>query len=236
MKQKKTPQANLERSRSVFALIGLIVTLGVVIFAFEWKTYERELIDLGSLGLEIDEEIVPVTVRQKPLPPPPPPPICVFKVAKENIDVRDNIDIPDHQDFGPEEVIEFIEIKREEEPVDTVPFILVEKKPIFPGCENLKDVDQRDICFEQKLAEHIHSVFKYPPIAKDIGIQGKVFVSFVIDQEGNIIKATVARNVDRHLDAEALRIVGTFPKMTPGKQRGKPVPVAFTVPINFKLQ
>ncbi len=234
MRQKKNPQADLERSRSVFTLIGLIIALGVVIFAFEWKTYERELMDLGSLDMELDEEIVPVTIRQKPPPPPPPPPPVVIQVVEDDVEVEDDIDILD-QDFDEEEVIEIIE-EPEEEVLEPMNFMVVEKKPIFPGCENLKDADKQYNCFQRKIAEHIRNVFRYPPIAKDMGIQGKVFVTFVIDQEGNIIKATVARNVDRHLDAEALRIVGTFPKMTPGKQRGKPVPVAFTVPINFKLQ
>lgn len=235
MQQKKTPEADLERSRSIFTLIGLIIALGVVIFAFEWKTYERELMDLGNLDMEIDEEMVPITIRQKKPPPPPPPPPEVIQVVEDDIEIEDEIEIQD-QDFDEEEVIEIIEEPEEEEVLEPMNFMVVENKPVFPGCENLKDANEQYMCFQQKIGEHIKSVFKYPPIAKDMGIQGKVYVTFVIDQKGAITNATVARSVDKHLDAEALRIIGTLPKMTPAKQRGKSVPVAFTVPINFKLQ
>lgn len=235
MQQKKNPQADLERSRSIFTLIGLIIALGVVIFAFEWKTYERELMDLGSLDMEIDEEMVPVTIRQKKPPPPPPPPPEVIQVVEDDIEIEDEIEIQD-QDFDEEEVIEIIEEPEEEEVLEPMNFMVVENKPVFPGCEKLKDANEQYMCFNQKIAEHIRTVFKYPPIAKDMGIQGKVYVTFVIDQKGAITNATVARSVDKHLDAEAVRIVNTLPKMTPAKQRGKSVPVAFTVPINFKLQ
>ncbi|MCE2495916.1 MAG: TonB family protein [Flavobacteriales bacterium] len=235
MEQKKNPQADLERSRSIFTLIGLIVALGVVIFLFEWKTYERELMDLGSLDMEIDEEMVPVTLRQKKPPPPPPPPPEVIQVVEDDKEIEDEIKIQD-QDFDEEEIIEIIEEPEEEEVLEPMNFMVVENKPVFPGCENLKDANEQDMCFNQKINEHILTVFKYPPIARDMGIQGKVFVTFVIDQQGKITNATVGRGVDKHLDAEAVRIVNTLPQMTPAKQRGKSVPVAFTVPINFKLQ
>ena len=235
MEQKKNPQADLERSRSIFTLIGLIVALGVVIFAFEWKTYERELMDLGSLDMEIDEEMVPVTLRQKKPPPPPPPPPEVIQVVEDDKEIEDEIKIQD-QDFDEEEIIEIIEEPEEEEVLEPMNFMVVQNKPVFPGCENLKDANEQYMCFNQKIAEHIRTVFKYPPIAKDMGIQGRVFVTFVIDQQGKITNATVGRSVDKHLDAEAVRIVNTLPQMTPAKQRGKSVSVAFTVPINFKLQ
>jgi len=233
MDLKKNHKADLERNRIVYTLIGLVVSLTVVIGAFEWRTYERSTMDLGELDIELEEEIIPLTQREKKPPPPPPPPPEVIEVVEDEVIIEDEIEI-EEQDFDEDEVVEIIE--EEEEEVAPMNFMVVENKPVFPGCENIKNDQEQYMCFQQKIAEHIRSTFKYPQIAKDLGIQGKVYVTFVIDKTGKVINATVARSVDKHLDEEAVRIVNLIPQMTPAKQRGKSVPVTFTVPINFKLQ
>jgi periplasmic protein TonB len=234
MQSKKSPKADLEGRRGTFSLIGLIVAILVVIVAFEWRTYEASLMDLGSLNLELEEEIIPITEREKKPPPPPPPPE-VIEVVEDDVEIEKELEIQD-QDFDEEEVFEVIEQPEEEEDIAPMNFMVVENKPVYPGCEKYKNAEEQYNCFQQMIAQHIKNTFKYPPIAKDMGVQGKVFVNFVIDKNGNITNPQVVRSVDKHLDAEALRIVALLPKMTPASQRGKSVPVSFTVPINFKLQ
>jgi len=232
MKHKKNPQADLEKIRFVFVQIGLIVALLATIYAFEKKTYEGEIMDLGNVNLELEDDIIPITEREKPKPPPPPPPPEVIEIVEDDIELQDEIEI-EETETDEEEIIEIIE---EEETEEVFNFAVVEDKPVFPGCERIKDKKKRDLCFQQKIIEHINNVYKYPPIAKDMGIQGKVYVSFVIDKLGRVKGIKVVRSVDKHLDEEAARIVGTFPKFTPAKQRGRAVQVAYTVPISFKLQ
>ena len=235
MQSKKSPKADLEGRRGTFSLIGLIVAILVVIVAFEWRTYEASLMDLGSLNLELEEEIIPITEREKKPPPPPPPPPEVIEVVEDDVEIEKELEIQD-QDFDEEEVFEVIEQPEEEEDIAPMNFMVVENKPVYPGCEKYKNAEEQYNCFQQMIAQHIKNTFKYPPIAKDMGVQGKVFVNFVIDKNGKITNPQVVRSVDKHLDAEALRIVALLPKMTPASQRGKSVPVSFTVPINFKLQ
>ena len=232
MTHKKNPQADLEKIRVVFVQIGLIIALLATIYAFEKKTYEGEIMDLGNVNLELEDDIIPITEREQPKPPPPPPPPEVIEIVEDDIALQDELEI-EETETDEEEIIEIIE---EEETEEIFNFAVVEDKPIFPGCERVKDKKKRDLCFQQKIIEHINNVYKYPPIAKDMGIQGKVYVSFVIDKSGRVKGVKVVRSVDKHLDEEAARIVGTFPKFTPAKQRGRAVQVAYTVPISFKLQ
>jgi len=108
---------------------------------------------------------------------------------------------------------------------DTVsaPYAVVEQMPEFPG---------GDLALRKYLANSV----KYPVVAPENGIQGKVFVSFVVDRDGGISNVKVARGIDESLDKEAMRVVKSMPKWIPGKQNGQPVRVSFTVPINFVLQ
>ena len=115
-----------------------------------------------------------------------------------------------------------------------VPFAIIEDVPLFPGCERVKK-SQRRKCFQEKMARHISKNFRYPEIAQEMGIQGRVYVQFVIDKDGTIT-AIRTRGPDKNLEKEANRIIAKLPKMTPGKQRGRPVRVPFSIPITFRLQ
>jgi TonB family protein len=121
-----------------------------------------------------------------------------------------------------------------DEPDDSdidVPFAVIEEVPVFPGCENVAD---KRACFNEKLQEHISKNFRYPEIAQEMGIQGRVSVLFTIQKDGSIGNIRM-RGPDRNLEAEAQRIISKLPRMLPGKQRGKAVRVPFSIPIMFKL-
>ena len=132
-----------------------------------------------------------------------------------------------------EEIIEIVEVEEVEEDID-VPFAVIEDVPIFPGCERVKKSERRT-CFQEKMNRHIRKNFRYPEIAQEMGIQGRVYVQFVIAKDGSITGVRM-RGPDKNLEKEAARIIGKLPKMTPGKQRGRAVRVPFSIPITFRLQ
>jgi protein TonB len=123
----------------------------------------------------------------------------------------------------------------EEDDLDVVvPFAVIEDVPIFPGCENVSKDKRRD-CSQEKINKHIKRNFRYPEVAMELGIQGRVFVTFIIDKDGSITNILM-RGPDKNLEKEARRIISVLPKMTLGKQRGRAVRVPFSIPINFRLQ
>jgi protein TonB len=133
------------------------------------------------------------------------------------------------------EVIEIVEEVPEEED-EIFNFAVVENKPIYPGCENLATEDEKFMCFNQNIMTHIGKNFDFPELARQMGIQGKVYVNFVIEKNGKVSNVTIARGVDKLIDDEAIRVIKLLPKFTPAKQRGKPVRMQYTVPINARLQ
>lgn len=230
MELKKAPKVDLERSKQVFLMIGLVVALGAVLVAFEWKSRPSQVSSLGNLEVaEVEDEVIPITRQEQVQPPPPPPPpqvIEVLKIVDDNVDILDDMSLFDSEadketfiDVAP--VIQTVKEEKEEEEAQV--FFIVEEMPEFPGGE-------------AALRRFIANSIKYPQIAQENGIQGRVYVQFVVDRDGSITNASVARGVDPSLDKEALRVVNSLPKWKPGMQRGKPVKVSYTVPINFVLQ
>jgi protein TonB len=133
-----------------------------------------------------------------------------------------------------DEIVEVEEVEIEEEFDDVdVPFAVIEDVPIFPGCEKVAKSERRK-CFQEQMNKHIRRNFRYPEIAQEMGIQGRVFVQFIIGKDGNI-SGIRTRGPDKNLEKEANRIISKLPKMTPGKQRGRPVRVPFSIPVTFKL-
>lgn len=233
MEAKKNPKVSLEKLRGILFLSGLNLAFIIAIASIQYKSYDQSDFDLGSVdGMFEEEDLPPITEREQKPPPKEPPPPEVIEVVEDDIELEIELEIDD-METDEDEIIEIVE---EEETSDEVfTFAVVEDKPVFPGCEDVPKAE-REICFQQKLTQHINSVFKYPEISKANGIDGKVYVQFVIDKTGNITNPQVIRGVDQYLDAEALRIVKTLPKSVPAKQRGKPVKMVFTVPIVFRLQ
>ena len=216
MEPKKNPEISLEKKKGLFFQIGLVVTLVIVLGAFEWKSYEKVDYNLGQLNLDdLEEEIIPITKQEKSPPPPPPPPPEVIVI------VEDIVEIVDEAKIETTESDEMVAIEIEEES-DEEFFMVVENMPEFPGGD-------------LGLMKYIQKNVKYPPIAKEYNITGKVYVSFIVDKSGSVTDVKIAKGVDKSLDAEAVRVVKSLPKYKPGKQRGKAVRVMFTIPINFTL-
>lgn len=227
MEVKKTPKADLENKRNIFLWIGLVVALGVVLAAFEYKTTPKASVDLGDVQeQEVEEEIIPITREQEVQPPPPPPPkvVEVLNIVDDDAEIEDELEIEDTE-ADEETMIDVSPVVQaeEEEEEESKVFFIVEDMPEFPGGE-------------VALRQFIANAINYPVIAQENGIQGKVYITFVVNTDGSITDARVARGVDPSLDKEALRVVNTLPKWKPGKQRGEEVRVSYTVPINFVLQ
>ncbi|MBT5787527.1 MAG: energy transducer TonB [Flavobacteriaceae bacterium] len=226
MEPKKNPKVDLARNSGPYFAIGLCLVLFLSWKLVEYKSYDKSTIDIGMLNVADDEiEDVPLTEQLKTPPPPPPPAVVtqVLEVVKDEEDVEETV--IESTETTQEEIIKDVEVMEEEVEADV---------PLFPGCERVKKSERRK-CFQEKMDKHVLKNFRYPEIAQEMGIQGRVYVQFVIDKDGTITGIR-ARGPDKNLEKEALRIMGKLPTMTPGKQRGRAVRVPFSYPINFRLQ
>ena len=227
MEQKKSDKANLETKRGIFLQVGLVVVLGITLAAFEWSSKPNMENRLGELAdMDLEEEIIPITRQQevKPPPPPPPPKVTeVLNIVEDDVEIEDELIIEDAEADQDME-IEIVEFEEEEEVAEEEVFFIVEDMPSFQGKG------------QEGFREWIAKNLRYPEIAAENGISGKVYVQFAVNSKGNVVDAVVVRGVDPALDKEAVRVVMASPKWAPGKQRGKSVKVQFTFPINFVLQ
>ncbi len=230
MNIKKSSKASLENRRSIFLLMGFVAVLAFVYIAFEWTQVEVTVYESVSLEPVIEEEIEIIQTIEA-LPPPPPPDIPevieVLNVVEDDVETAEII-IDSEDDRDKEVVIRpptttYTSGVYSEEADAEVVFMVVEDMPGFPGGD-------------AALLKYLHDNIKYPVIAQESGIQGRVICQFVVNRDGSIVDVEVVRGVDRSLDAEAIRVVQNMPKWMPGKQRGKAVRVKFTLPINFRLQ
>jgi periplasmic protein TonB len=227
MEVKKSPKADLENKKTIFMQIGIVLALAAILVAFEWSS--TDLKDSGMVltdDLMAEEEIVPITRQEeiKPPPPPPPPRVAdVLNIVQDDVELDDELDLNTEMDENAEVDISASVEVAEEDTEDAPVFFIVEEMPEFPGGT-------------EALQRYIASSIKYPVIAQENGIQGRVFVSFVVSAKGSVEAVKIARGVDPNLDKEAIRVVMAMPAWKPGKQRGKPVKVSYTVPINFVLQ
>ncbi len=234
MEPKKNPKADIGRNSGLYFVIGLTLTMLIVYGALEWKTYDKT--NDYDISMNVDDDLdeeVPMTEQIK-TPPPPPPPAApeIIEVVEDEEEVEETV-IESTETSQEEEVIEVEDVAVEEEIEDVdVPFAVIEDVPIFPGCENESD---KRACFNSMMQKHISKNFRYPEIAQEMGIQGRVSVMFVIQKDGSIGGVRM-RGPDKNLEKEAARIIDKLPKMTPGKQRGRAVRVPFSIPITFKLQ
>jgi periplasmic protein TonB len=228
MDLKKTTKADLENKKMIFTEIGLVIALALILLAFEWKSYEKTVVDLGTRQVEnIAEEIIPIT-EQKIKPPPvaPPKQIVKINVVDDEIEVEDDIDINVEADDNTEVeayVAPVKEMEAEESAEEVQIFMVVESMPAYPGGE-------------AELYKFLAENIKYPQMAKESGIQGRVFVTFVVERDGSVTDVRVLRGIGGGCDEEAIRVVQNMPKWTPGKQRGKSVRVQYNLPVKFTLQ
>lgn len=226
MEEKKSPKANLENKKLMFIQIGLIISLVVAWAVFEMKSYDKREIDESLLRSTevLDEEMVEITKQEEPKPQPVemPKTTTQLEIVEDDVEVED-IEINAEMDQN-EVVEEYVapEIE-EEEVVEQEIFQIVEEMPSFPGGE-------------QKLLEYVAKNVKYPQIARESGIKGRVFISFVVEPDGSVSNVKVLRGIGGGCDEEAMRVVKSMPKWKPGKQRGKAVRVSYMLPVNFQLQ
>ena len=226
MEEKKTPKANLESKKLMFTQIGLIISLLIAWAVFEVKVKADREIDESLLNREIvmDEEMVEITKQeeQKPQPVEQPQQTTQLEIVDDNVETEDiNINAEVEQNEIIEEYVapEVVE----EEVVEQEIFQIVEEMPQFPGGE-------------AKLMEYVAKNIKYPQIARETGIQGRVFVGFVVEPDGSISNVKLLRGIGGGCDEEAMRVIKSLPKWKPGKQRGKAVRVSYQIPVLFKLQ
>lgn len=231
MEIKKSEKVNLEKYRTIFIEIGLIVALLIAFLAFEFSTTAQKAEGFGELLKQEDEvDLIEIT-RQNEVPLPPPPPMQktvsqILDIIDDKVKVEDDLDIDaDDDENTRQDVMEMSTVVLDDEPdfVEPQIFVNVEKMPQFPGGER---------ALIKYIAEHI----KYPEMAKENDIQGTVYVKFVVDEKGNVTNVGIIRGVDEHLDQEAIRVVKSLPKWTPGEQNQKPVKVSHSLPIRFALQ
>ena len=229
MEIKKSEKANLENKKLLFLELGLIVSLGITLIAFEWTSTETNVSTLeAEAEVVLEEEIIPITQET----PPPPPAAPKIPVLSDQIDiVDDEIEIDDDMFMNLEddanlgvEIMDYVEVEEEVVEEEAIPFQLVEEKPSFQG----GDANQFSKWVNQRL--------EYPEIAKENGVQGRVTLQFTVEKDGTVTKVKVLRGVDPSLDKEAVRVVSMSPKWKPGKQRDRAVPVTYTFPVIFQLR
>ena len=210
----------------MFMQIGMIVSLIIAWLAFEHKSYDKREIDPSLLNREVvvDEEMVEITKQeeQKPQPVEMPKQTTQLEIVQDDVEVED---IEINAEVEQNEVIEEYIAPEvvEDDVVEQEIFKIVEEMPSFPGGE-------------QKLMEFVGKNIKYPQIARETGIQGRVFVNFVVEPDGSVSNVSVLRGIGGGCDEEAMRVVKSMPKWKPGKQRGKAVRVQYMLPVNFRLQ
>jgi len=225
MELKKSPKASLEDKKMLFIMMGLVMVLSLLYIGFEWTEQEVKVYDSFDTSMLAEEEIEIVQTQQE-LPPPPPPPVPdvveVINIVEDDV-IVESVDINTEDDKNKEVVIQAPVAAPIQEEEDNVVFQVVETMPSFPGGD-------------QALFKFLGDNVKYPVIAQENGIQGRVICQFVVNKDGSIVDVEVVRPVDPSLDKEAIRVIKSMPNWSPGKQRGKSVRVKYTLPVNFKLQ
>ena len=231
MEVKKSEKANLENKKLLFLEIGLIISLAVVYFAFEWTTKEKQTVEAFEETQVIveTEEMVPIT-QETPPPPPSAPSIPVLSdqidIVDDEIQVDDDLfmNLEDQADLAVDVKDYVAEVEEEVVEDDAIPFMLVEEKPSFMGGD------------ANVFSKWVNERLEYPEIAKENGVQGRVTLQFTVNTDGSVSNVKVLRGVDPSLDKEAVRVVSMSPKWTPGKQRDRAVKVTYTFPVIFQLR
>ncbi len=239
MQIKKNPKANLENYSKLFFMLGLVLALLIVYVAIEKKTYDRVIDDLGAAVYNIQDEEQTVEIEKiqqpKPKPKPAPKPDKIEVVKDEEKVEETVIESTEVTEEEAVEVEEVEEVEEEEEVIEDVPFAIIEDVPVFPGCKGSKAKLKK--CMEKSIQKHINRKFN-TELASELGLSPgvkRIMAMFKIDKTGRITNIQV-RAPHKRLKQEAIRVIKSLPKMTPGKQRGKPVGVKYSLPIVFKVE
>jgi protein TonB len=228
MELKKNPKADLENRRGLYLEIGLVVILVAALVAFNVKSYDKEEKEqIERVATDEQEEII-IQTQQEELPPPPPPEApevtTEFEVVEDDAEIKTELVVnAEVTDETKNIEITPVKIEEEEEEEETQIFTVVENDPEFPGGM-------------EALYKYLRDNIKYPQLARDNNITGKVYVTFVVERDGSIANPRVLKDIGGGCGAEAIRVVKSMPKWKPGKQRGKAVRVQFNLPVSFNLQ
>ena len=224
---KKSESANLENKRAIFLEIGLVITLIIVLSAFNWKSYDKQLtLNFHHVLDDIPAELVPVTQHKPPEPPKIsiPPVITIINIVDDALTVDDEFTFSaeiDPMDSVPP-YVPVPAMEEEENQVEEEIFTVVESMPEFPGGD-------------KALYAYLYDNMRYPEMAKEAGISGKVYITFVVEKDGSITDVRILRGIGGGCDEEALRVIQGMPAWAPGKQRNIPVRVQFILDIKFTL-
>ena len=246
----KYPEMDVFKISSLFFNYGLTAAVALSLVAMSWTTYEQKIkVNLNDLVLEDEVEIeVPRTAEPPPPPPPPPPPVIQevpdTEVIEEDQPVFENQEVTEETRVEAPVVVE----KKAPPPPPPPPpapveeeiFKVVEQMPRFPGCEDKKTDKEKEDCAKTKMLEYIYKNLKYPAIARENGVEGQVVLQFVVDKDGSIADAKIVRDIGAGCGTAAELVVNGMNSMgqkwIPGKQRGRPVRVLYTLPVKFKLE
>ena len=227
MEIKKSERADLERGKGTSLLIGFVIALGVMFVALEWT--QREVEDNSELytakDMSLNEEMIPITLPEKKTVPPPPAAVTkaeIIEIVEDDADIEEDIMASTEDNVEWVDLDEYDVVEVEPEPEEEEIFMVVEDQPEFPGGT-------------AALLDYLRKNIKYPAICRENNIQGRVLVTFIVNKDGAIVEPEVVKSVNPSLDKEALRVISQMPNWKPGSQRGKPVRVKYTVPVNFRL-
>ena len=227
MEIKKSEHADLEKGKSTSLLIGFVIALGVMFVALEWT--QREVEDNSEIytakDVSLNEEMIPITLPEKKTVPPPPAAVTkadIIEIVEDDADIEEDIMASTEDNTEWVDLDDYDVVEVEPEPEEEEIFMVVEDQPEFPGGT-------------AALLEYLRKNIKYPAICRENNIQGRVLVTFIVNKDGAIVDPEVVKSVNPSLDKEALRVISQMPNWKPGSQRGKPVRVKYTVPVNFRL-
>jgi len=245
--RNKYPDVDAFKYSGTMLGVGVATSIALILFAVNLTEYDKEVV-VPDYEFEVEEEIEvePPRTKEPPPPPPPPPPPEIEEVVDEEVEEDPFEDQTIEEDtYMDEDVPEQAEEPPPPPPPPPEPeveeiFKVVEQMPRFPGCEDLGSDQEKKQCAQKKLLEYIYANIKYPPIARENGVEGMVVVKFVVDKDGSISEPEVVRDIGAGCGEEALRVVRSMNdnniKWIPGKQRGRPVRVQFNLPVKFQLQ
>lgn len=230
MEAKKSEKANLENKKGLFLELGLIVALAIVIYAFEFKSYDKQEEDkqLTEAVSQVEEMVIQTQQEEPPEPPKQEVELSQteFEIVDDNAVIEDEFKLQDFENVTDGSLLtNTVEIKQElpEEDDEQPIFAVVEQQASFPGGPT-------------KLYEYLAKNIKYPQQARETGTQGKVYLTFVVERDGSITDIKILRDIGSGCGEEAIRVVKSMPKWQPAKQRGKVVRQQFNLPVNFSLQ
>lgn len=239
MEIKKNPKSNLENYSKIFMQIGLVLALFVTYAAIEKKTYDRNIGDLGTVNMNAEmEEDIPITERIEPVQPktPPPPAPEKIEIVEDEKEVEETvIESTETDETEAIEVEEIVEVEEAEEVIEDVSFMIIEDVPVFPGCKGNKN--ELKACFSKMVQKHFSRKFD-ADLPNELGLSAgrkRVFIGFKIDKSGNIVNVN-ARAPHPKIKSEVIKVMKQLPKMTPGRQRGKPVGVKYSIPFTLIVE